>query len=380
MRFQNPTALAIHKALVDIADTAAWRTYDGPHLSQLRSDLGTYFDRQYVRLCCSGTLAVELAIRSLKLPKDSEILLAGYDYPGNFRAIQDAGTNIRLCDIQRGSWTPDVEQLQSAMSPQTRAIIVSHLHGSLASMKSICHWAKCNGLFVIEDACQEPAATVDDKLVGSWGDLSVLSFGGSKLLAAGRGGAVMTNDHRFAQRMTIHCDRGNDAFALSELHAAILLPQLHALQKDNLLRRAAATSLLDHLQTLDWIQPDSSANALAAYYKLGLRVTPSLLERTQVQHFVKNNSDATTSSVALSRDFVVSQLVELGIQAGVGFRGFVGRSSNRCRRSGPLNQSVEAVNSTLVIHHSHLLDPDNGDSSIPRVIDALSKIERMVQG
>ena len=110
-------------------------------------------------------------------------------------------------------------------------------------METICRWARDKKLFIIEDACQEPCALIHSesgkKFAGSWGDVSVLSFGGSKLLSAGRGGAVLTNEPQLAQRMKIYCERGNDSYALSELQAAILIPQLEWLEQDNELRRAA---------------------------------------------------------------------------------------------------------------------------------------------
>ena len=67
----------------------------------------------------------------------------------------------------------------------------------------------------------------------------MLSFGGSKLLAAGRGGAMMTRDAEVHQRAKIFCQRGNHAFPLSELQAAVLVPQLESLDERNHARRSA---------------------------------------------------------------------------------------------------------------------------------------------
>src|SRR5690606_15244430 len=114
-----------------------------------------------------------------------------------------------LIDIEPVTCTPDSQQLKEAVSPRTKAIIVSHLHGSIALMSEIMAIAHSHGIPVIEDACQMPGAWVQGKRAGCVGDIGVISFGGSKLLTAGRGGAVFTNDARIAQRIHLHCQRGN---------------------------------------------------------------------------------------------------------------------------------------------------------------------------
>jgi perosamine synthetase len=375
MPFNNPTARAVQEALTEIARTAAWRTYHGPHSEQLRNALSDSMNRQHVRLCSSGTLGVELAIRSLKLPHDAEVLLAGYDYPGNFRAIQDAGASIALCDVAPKCWVPDVAELDAACGPQTRAIVVSHLHGCLAPMKRICEWAQSRNLFVIEDACQEPGAMVDDKPVGSWGDLSILSFGGSKLLSAGRGGAVLTNHDSLAQRMTIYCERGNDAYALSELQAAILIPQVQFLARDNALRQHAVLPLLHFQPEPAWLQsPVVRGSEQPAWYKCALEFQPMLLPSTSVHRIVNLENRAGQSESALIRNWLVWRLEQLGISVGAGFKGFVHRSSSRCRRDVPLKRASHLSDCTLVLSHVHLLDPNTGESTVEQVVAALKQV------
>ena len=373
------TAQAIREALARVANEGAWQNYEGIYLSGLRSILGKALDREHVRLCCSGTLAVELAIRALKLEPNAEVLLAGYDFPGNFRAIHSAGAAAGLFDVALDSWVPSVEQLEAAVGPNTRAIIISHLHGSLAPMDSICGWAEQRGLFVIEDACQAHGAIVDGKPAGAWGDLSVLSFGGSKLVASGRGGAVVTNDARMAQRMTIFCERGNDAFALSELQAAVIIPQYHYLTIDNEKRLAAAKDLIRHLAQFEWLSIGrSNSNGQTAYYKLGLLINDSILASTQVQQYVHNRASEDETALSVARGCVMRHLSERPIEIGPGFNGFVRRSASRCRQPTTMNNSRIAADATLVLHHSHLLDPQSGLSTVDRVKEAFEYAHREI--
>ncbi len=377
----HATAQAVQNALARFATEGAWRKYNGRYLENLRTYISNSLEREHVRLCCSGTFAVELAIRSLQLEQDEEVILAGYDFPGNFRAIQDSGAIVCLCDVAMGNWVPTVEQLEAAVGPNSRAIVVSHLHGALAPMESICNWAKQKGLCVIEDACQSHGASIDGKPAGAWGDLSALSFGGSKLIASGRGGAVVTNNSRLAQRMTIYCERGNDAFALSELQAAVILPQYEYLQIDHGLRFTAAMELLDHLSQFEWLTLGSlRLLELPAFYKLGLMVRDSIFNMPHVQQIVHKDTSESGASLSDARDFLVQELFAKQIEIGNGFNGFVRRSAKRCRKPVPLTNSLLASQSTLVLHHSHLLDPQTGISSVERVKKAFDSLhERLTR-
>ncbi len=98
-------------------------------------------------------------------------------------------------------------------------------------MSRVVNIAHEHGLAVIEDACQMPGALIEGRKAGTWGDIGVISFGGSKLLSAGRGGALLTSSPEIKQRVQIYCQRGNHAYPLSELQATVLLPQLERLDQ-----------------------------------------------------------------------------------------------------------------------------------------------------
>ncbi len=202
------TALAVEESVHRCLAGGHWRNYSGPSLEMLTDWFRSNLRHPYVRFCSSGTIGVELALRSLHLQPGDEVLLCGYDYPGNFRVIEDCHAKVVLCKPSKSQiWSPDIESFEQSVAPATRAIIVSHLHGELASMDRIVPWARDRGIVVIEDACQAIGGTLQNRPVGSWGDLSVFSFGGSKLVSAGRGGVVLTSNPLLAQRMTRYSDK-----------------------------------------------------------------------------------------------------------------------------------------------------------------------------
>src|SRR5207244_10514090 len=105
------------------------------------------------------------------------------------------------------------------------------------------------------------------------GDAGVLSFGGSKLLTAGRGGAVLTLHADVLQRARLALHRGNVVCPLSELQAAVLLPQLDRLDERNAYRRQQVRHLLEGLRDVPGLCPfvNTCAPSSPAYYKVGFR-------------------------------------------------------------------------------------------------------------
>lgn len=335
---------AVRDALLACYASGDWGRYEGKFTRELIERLCAAFASEHAILCASGTIAVELALRGLKLGPGDEVILAGYDFPGNFRAIEAVGARPVLVDVAADSWVIDSSLLAGAMSPATKAVIVSHLHGHLADMPALMKQARELGLKVVEDACQVPGATIQGQPAGCWGDVSVLSFGGSKLLTAGRGGAVLTSQAEVAQRMRTYTFRGNEAYPLSELQAAVLLPQLAQLAMRTKQRAESAASLRSRLRDVCALTagPDPRTDDVPAYYKLAWRYDPA---RGGTQLDCSNPS----------RDDLINALQRLGIAVDAGFRGFSKRSANRCRIASDLTHATSAAEATLVLHHPRLL-------------------------
>src|SRR5581483_5346274 len=211
----------------------SWGKYHAGHTEALAECLRAYHGSAHVLLCGSGTFAVELGLRALRVGPGDEVILAAYDYPGNFLTIHALGAHPVLVDLDPGNWNLSADRLAGAFTSRTRALLVSHLHGGLVEMAAVTALARARGVPVLEDAAQAPGAVVQGRPAGTWGDIGTLSFGGSKLLTAGRGGALLTPHPEVAQRARTHLLRGNLTCPLSELQAAVLLPQMRRLDERN---------------------------------------------------------------------------------------------------------------------------------------------------
>jgi dTDP-4-amino-4,6-dideoxygalactose transaminase len=341
----------VRRALEAAWADGSWGRYRGPHVERLSAELSAMHGLKHVLPVCSGTFAVELALRGLKVSSGDEVLLAGYDFPGNFRAIEAVQARPVLVDIEPDSCLVHLDRIEAAIAPATRAIVVSHLHGMLLDMPRLMEMARRRHLVVVEDACQAAGAAVAGRPAGSWGDVGVLSFGGSKLLSAGRGGAVLTADPEIHQRMKVYCHRGNDAFPLSELQAAVLVPQLSKLAERTARREAGVRQLLTETEPIAAMRPlvNRLSAATPAYYKVAWHYAPSAAGNAPINEFA-------------------NALVAEGAPFDRGFRGFAGRGERRCRKTGSLEHSRRAADSTLLLHHPILLEPTEQISAIARAM------------
>ena len=332
----------------------SWGKYEAEWTEQLQRQITTISGCENILLCSSGTVAAEIAMRAADVKPDTEVILAAYDFPGNFRAIEAIGARPVIVDVVPNGWVLDPNEIKTAISDNTSAIIVSHLHGQLAHCHEIRELCDQHDIRFIEDVCQTPGATVDGKVVGSFGDVSTYSFGGSKLLSAGRGGAVATNNPDVFQRAKIYCNRGNEAFPLSQLQAAVLLPQLSKLATRNKTRAERASLLVQKTQSVDWLighQQSIQNETETAFYKLPWLLADSKSEWT--------------------RDELIASFQAEGIAIDVGFRGFTRRSAKRCRHHGSLINSRIAAQQTILLHHPILLE---SEETIDRLADGILKV------
>jgi dTDP-4-amino-4,6-dideoxygalactose transaminase len=283
-----------------------------------------------------------------------EVILAAYDYPGNFHSVHAVGAMPVLADVDPRNWNLAPEQIARAISTKSRAIIASHLHGGLVPMREVCEFAAARGLRVIEDSAQATGAIVEGRKAGTWGDVGILSFGGSKLLTAGRGGALLIREAAVHQRARVALHRGNHICPLSELQAAVLPPQLARLDQRNRCRAENVRRLAGLLGEIPGLRlfENRVNDGQPAYYKLGIQYEAECF--------------------GLPRTLFVAALRAEGIAMDGGFGALhVGRSARRFRQVFDLSEADRAHRGAVVLHHPILLA---GSEEIDAMARAMQKI------
>jgi len=346
-------AAAIQASIAD----GSWGQYHGPHIPRLESRLAKFFGVSQAISCASGTLAVEIALRAAGVGPGDEVILGAYDYEPSFLSIHAIGALPVLVDVAPGTACLAPTGLEAAVSSTTKAILATHLHGGLADLPQIMEIASRHGISVIEDAAQVPGASLEGRPAGSWGDLGILSFGGSKLLTSGRGGVILTNRANLAQRVRLLLSRGVQQWAaLSELQALALFPQIERLSENTARRQQSVSFLFERIRDIPGLKPFKfgSSSSQSSYYKLGFFLD--------------------SERFGLSRDRFVQALRAEGIAFDIGFRALhLGRALSRYRAAGPLPHAELAGKSVVILHHPVL---SLGEVEIEQVAEALRKTYR----
>ncbi|MBX3397835.1 MAG: aminotransferase class V-fold PLP-dependent enzyme [Gemmataceae bacterium] len=345
-----PSTDDVRDAVARAMNEGTWGGYHGPHVEELERRLAERYQTPHVLTCSSGTIAVEAALRAVGVGPGDEVVLAAYEYESNFLTVHAIGARPVLVDVSAKNFNLDPARLTGAIGPKTKAILVSHLHGGIVPMDAV----SALGVPVVEDCAQCPGAAIGPKPCGSFGTVGTLSFGGSKLLAAGRGGALLFQDERAYRRAKLWLHRGVQAWAaLSELQSAVLLPQLERLHADTIQRAAAVLRIAEErVPGLELFE--NAPRSMPAYYKVGFRFDPI--------------------AFGLSRDVFLRAARAEGIAFDAGFAALhLGRSPSRFRAAGPLTEAARAGEMVVKLHHPVLLA---GNESVEIVARTLANIYR----
>lgn len=379
---QSHIDAAVRQALDKLLAEDGFRHYSGAQCERLTAELSHRLGASEVLLCSSGTAALELALRAAGVGAGDEVLLSAYDYPGNFWAVERVGARPLLLDVEAGSWGISVAQLSQAWeadpAPSLKAMVVSHLHGQLQPVPALRRWCEQRGIVLIEDACQALGASLDGQAVGSLGNASIVSFGGSKMVSSGRGGALLTSDIELAQRAKKNLGGGSGPYSLSELQATVVVAQLPWVDTIVQSCREFFTELANCLRSQEMVSVPFAADlGNTSFYQAGLLCgsirSPAANETTQKNESVISRASHAEEVEHLHalRAAVIQALRQADVPAGTGFAGFHRRSPRRCRHWQPLQQAALVAAATCTIHFSAAL---NGSATPQEIAAALAQL------
>lgn len=210
-------------------------------LEEFEKNIASFLGVKHAIGVNSGTDALYLSAIAAGLGPKMEVITVAHTFVATVGAIVHCGATPILVDVGEDH-NMDIEQLEEAISPQTKAIIPVHLNGRICNMEKVMVIADEYDLIVIEDAAQALGATFDGKKAGSFGLSGCFSFYPAKMLGTiGDGGLVATNDDEFAEKIRALRDNGRTPTGelydygfcsrLDNLHAAILDVKLKYLPK-----------------------------------------------------------------------------------------------------------------------------------------------------
>jgi dTDP-4-amino-4,6-dideoxygalactose transaminase len=230
---------------------ASGQVIQGPEVAALEAEIAQYCGVAHAIGCSSGSDALLLALTALELAPGDEVITTPFTFFATAGSICRTGARPVFVDIDPETWSIDPQQIESRITPRTRALLPVHLFGQCADMEPLSRIAEKHNLVVIEDAAQALGSEYQGKKAGNLSGMACFSFYPSKNLGAyGDAGMVVTSDHAWAERMSClrihgmpvryhHKYLGWNA-RLDALQAAILRVKLLHLDRWVELRRAAA--------------------------------------------------------------------------------------------------------------------------------------------
>ncbi len=261
----------------------------GPNCQAFSKEMAEWNGNKHAIFTNSGTAALHMGLVGCGVGAGDHVIVTGYSWSSSATCIIHHNAIPIFVDIDFDTINIDVDKIEAAITPKTKAIVAVHLHGLAINMEKLMEIANKHNLKVIEDACQSHGAEYKGKKVGTMGHCGALSFNQNKSLCAGEGGMFLTNDEEilagasslwsFGETRTPSEDRDFHAYALgwmyraNDLTAAFGRAQLKKLTGYIETERSNADALRAVLEgTHGLIMPTEPENHLHTYYNFSIRI------------------------------------------------------------------------------------------------------------
>jgi dTDP-4-amino-4,6-dideoxygalactose transaminase len=235
------------KAVLEVMDSGI--IAQGPRTKAFEEAFAKMCTTPYAIATSSGTTALHIAMLAHKIGPGDEVITSAFTFIASANSVLYSGGRPVFVDIDPRTFNMNVEQIEAAITPRTKAILPVHLFGLPCDMDPIMSIAKKHNLAVIEDACQSHGAAYKGKKVGSFGT-GTFSLYPTKNITSGEGGMITTSEtvideacrviRNHGMRKRYYHDELGYNFRMTDMHAAIGLAQIAKLEKFNKLRRENA--------------------------------------------------------------------------------------------------------------------------------------------
>jgi len=276
----------VDNAIKNVIDTTAF--INGGDVQLFQRNLEKYLNVKHVIPCANGTDALQIALAALDLKPGDEIITVSFTFVATVEVISLLGLKPIFVDVNKNDFNLNIDLLEKAITPKTKAIIPVHLFGQCADMEKIMNIAKKHKLYVIEDTAQALGADYtfsndEVKKAGTIGDIGTTSFFPSKNLGCfGDGGAIFTNDDNIAEAIRIYANHGMKVryyhqtigvnSRLDTIQAAVLNVKLNYLNDYNVARQKVANHYNTELKNVDFLEtPGFAPNSNHIFHQYTLR-------------------------------------------------------------------------------------------------------------
>ena len=235
------------KELMDVIDSG-WFT-EAKKTRELEKQFADFVGRKYAVLTTSGTTALFIALKALGLEPNQEVIVPDLTYVASPNSVDLAGGKVNLVDINKKDLGLDLKKTEQIISSKTKGVMPVDFNGRSPDLLELQEIAKKNNMFVVEDACHTIGSFYQGKHMGCFSDIGIFSLSTPKIITAGQGGVLVTDDSELYEKIRMIKDFGRDVdkkhnmknafdhvtmgynFKFTEFQAAVGIAQMRKLPK-----------------------------------------------------------------------------------------------------------------------------------------------------
>lgn len=256
------------QALMEVLESRVWWRTPGTKTLQFEREFAAYHQAKHGIAVTNGTAALEVVMAALGICPGDEVIVPDFTFVATASAVLFAGALPVLVDVLPTTYCIDPQLVEAAITPRTKAIVGVHMAGHPADLDALQEIARKYNLYLVEDSAHAHGSEWKGHKIGAIGDIGTFSFQASKLMTAGEGGMIITNndDLERAARSAHDCGRlpgewfyahfnyGSN-YRLSEWQGAVLSQQLKRLDSQAAVRTRNAVYLDKTLPSIEGITP-----------------------------------------------------------------------------------------------------------------------------
>jgi dTDP-4-amino-4,6-dideoxygalactose transaminase len=271
------------RALQDVLTNHNWggQPFPGKHAEAFGKKFAALHTAKYGQCVNTGTVAIQAALKAIDIRPGDEVIVPAYTWEGTVGPVLLMNAVPVFVDVDPETYCLDARLVEQAITPKTRAFLPVHLGMRFADLDILIPLAAKHGIKVIEDCAHAHGGMWRDKGAGSMGDVGAFSFQSSKLITSGEGGAVITNNLEYFERVQSYINAGRRSvtdkfhhrivgfnYRLGEFQAAVLGAQLERLPKQAKQREKNMKRFESRLQNtcgIGLLKPEPRITRLAPY-------------------------------------------------------------------------------------------------------------------
>jgi perosamine synthetase len=190
------------------AVTNAWHANAGMYNARFERAFADYIGRRFAVALPSGTAGIHLGLAAFGVGPGDEVIVPDATWIASASPANHLGAEVVFADIDERTWCLSTQSFEACITSRTKAVVPVDLYGNTPDMDAILEVARNHNVAVLEDAAEAIGSRYKGRLAGSFGEVSVFSFHGSKTLTTGEGGMLLTDDQAIYERVRLLADQG----------------------------------------------------------------------------------------------------------------------------------------------------------------------------